>query len=101
MGLLSAQAAKVNVERIEPTDWYVGINSIPSVQLMVYGQGIGSAEVSTQYPGVTIDSVVRVDSPNYLLVYIDTRQAQPGTMELKFQQGRSKKTVNYQLKARE
>ena len=99
--MLTAQAAKVNVDRIEPTDWYVGLNSIPSVQLMVYGNGIGSAEVSTQYPGVTIDSVVRVDSPNYLLIYMDTRNAQPGTMELKFQQGKSKKTVKYQLKARE
>ena len=101
LGVLAAQAAKVNVDRIEPTDWYVGINAIPSVQLMVYGEGIGTAEVSTLYPGVTIDSVVRVDSPNYLLVYMDTRSAQPGTMELKFQQGRSKKTVKYQLKARE
>ena len=101
MGILTAQAAKVNVDRIEPTDWYVGLNSVPSVQLMVYGNGIGSAEVSTTYPGVTIDSVVRVDSPNYLLVYMDTRSAQPGTMELKFQQGKSKKTVKYQLKARE
>jgi len=101
LGVLAAQAAKVNVDRIEPTDWYVGINAIPSVQLMVYGEGIGTAEVSTLYPDVTIDSVVRVDSPNYLLVYMDTRSAQPGTMELKFQQGRSKKTVKYQLKARE
>ena len=100
-GLFTAQAAKVNVDRIEPTDWYVGLRAIPSVQLMVYGNGIGSAEVTTQYPGVTIDSVVRVDSPNYLLVYIDTRNAQPGTMELKFQQGRNKKVVKYQLKARE
>ena len=101
MSVFTAQAAKVNVDRIEPTDWFVGINTIPSVQLMVYGEGIGSAEVTTGYPGVTIDSVVRVDSPNYLLVYIDTRNAQPGTMELKFQQGRNKKVVKYQLKARE
>ena len=101
LGMLAAQAAKVNIDRIEPTDWYVGINAVPSVQLMVYGEGIGSAEVTTQYPGVAIDSIVRLDSPNYLLVYIDTRNAQPGTMELKFQQGRSKKTVKYQLKARE
>jgi glycosidase len=101
MAMFTAQAAKVNVDRIEPTDWYVGINSVPSVQLMVYGTGIGSAEVTTEYPGVKIDSVVRVDSPNYLLVYMDTRHAQPGIMELKFQQGKSNKTVKYQLKARE
>ena len=43
MGMFTAQAAKVNVDRIEPTDWFVGINSVPSVQLMVYGNGIGTA----------------------------------------------------------
>ena len=43
-GIFAVQAAKVNVDRIEPTNWYVGLND-PSVQLMVYGQGIRDAEV--------------------------------------------------------
>ena len=41
-GIFAVQAAKVNVDRIEPTNWYVGLND-PSVQLMVYGQGIRDA----------------------------------------------------------
>ncbi len=85
------------VERIEPTDWFVGMKN-PSVQLMVYGRGIRDvADVTTDYPGVSIDSLVRLDSPNYLLVYLNLRDAQPGTMILKF----GKKKVSYQLKARE
>ena len=85
------------VERIEPTDWFVGMKN-PSVQLMVYGRGIRDvADVTTDYPGVSIDSLVRLDSPNYLLVYLNLRNAQPGTMTLKF----GKKKVSYQLKARE
>jgi len=85
------------VERIEPTDWFVGMKN-PSVQLMVYGRGIRDvADVTTDYPGVSIDSLVRLDSPNYLLVYLNLRDAQPGTMTLKF----GKKKVSYQLKARE
>ena len=99
--VLATMQAAVKVDRIEPTDWYVGLNSVPSVQLMVYGQGIRDAEVTIDYPGVRMDSVVRLDSPNYLLLYVDTRQAQPGVMELKFKQGRQKKTVKYTLKARE
>ena len=94
--------AAIKVDRIEPTDWYVGLdNAVPSVQLMVYGQGIRDAEVTTDYAGVSIDSLVRLDSPNYLLIYMSTRGAQPGVMELKFQQGKQKKTVKYTLKARE
>ena len=99
MNAIIAQAA-VKVDRIEPTNWYVGMKD-PSVQLMVYGEGIRDAEVAIDYTGVTIDSLVRLDSPNYLLVYLNTRGAQPGTMDITFKQGRSKKKVKYQLLARE
>ena len=92
--------AAVKIDRIEPTDWYVGMKDT-SLQLMVYGEGIKTADVSTDYPGVRIDSLVRLDSPNYLLVYMNVKDAQPGTMTLLFQQGKQKKKVNYTLKARE
>ena len=95
-----ASHAAVKVDRIEPTTWFVGLDD-PSVQLMVYGEGIRDAEVTIDYAGVVIDSLVRLDSPNYLLVYLNTRGAQPGTMEMTFKQGRSKKKVKYQLLARE
>ena len=99
MSVIIAQAA-VKVDRIEPTNWYLGLKD-PSVQLMVYGQGIRDAEVDIDYAGVTVDSLVRLDSPNYLLIYLNTRGAQPGTMDITFKQGRSKKKVKYQLLARE
>ena len=89
-------AAKLKIDRIEPTDWYVGLKN-PQVQLMVYGKDIASVNsVTTDYPGVRVDSIVRLDSPNYLLVYMNLRDAQPGTMTLKF----DKQKVAYQLKAR-
>ena len=55
------------------------------------------ASVTTDYPGVRIDSLVRLDSPNYLLIYMNLKDAQPGTMTLNF----GKVKVLYQLKARE
>ena len=94
---MTIKAAGVKVDRIDPTDWYVGMKN-PSLQLMVYGKGIGSVNnVTTDYPGVVVDSIVRVDSPNYLLVYLNLSGAQPGTMTLKF----DKTKVTYRLKARE
>ena len=90
-------AKKTVIDRIEPTDWYVGMKN-PSVQLMVYGQGIRDvASVTTDYPGIVIDSLVRLDSPNYLLIYLNLKDAQPGIMTLNF--GKTK--VEYQLKQRE
>ena len=38
--VMTMSAAKKSViDRIEPTDWFVGMKN-PTVQLMVYGQGI-------------------------------------------------------------
>ena len=100
LGTTLTMNAAVKIDRIEPTDWYVGLKDA-SLQLMVYGKDIKTADVTTDYPGVKIDSLVRLDSPNYLLGYMNVKDAQPGTMTLLFQQGKQKKKVNYTLKARE
>ena len=103
--LTMSAAKKTVINRIEPTDWFVGMKN-PTVQLMVYGQGIRDVQnVTTDYPGVVIDSLVRLDSPNYLLIYLNLRGAQPGTMTLKFikeERGkRREERVQYLLKQRE
>ena len=99
---LAAQAApaSVSVDRIEPPCWYAGMKN-PSVQLMVYGNGIANAKVDLSYPGVAIDSVVRLDSPNYVLIYLNTRGAQPGKMDINFTIGKKKASVPYELRQRD
>ena len=87
------------IDRIEPTDWFVGMKN-PQVQLMVYGKNVKDANVTTDYPGVRIDSLVRLDSPNYLLIYMNVKDAKAGTMNLKFNGKEMKQTVKYTLKER-
>ena len=99
MGATISMNAANKIDRIEPTDWFVGMKN-PQVQLMVYGKDIRTADVTTDYPGVRIDSLVRLDSPNYLLVYMNVKDAQPGTMNLRFSGKGVKQTVKYALKAR-
>ena len=86
-------SANIKVNRIDPTNWYVGMQD-PTLQLMVYGDGIGKANVTTNYPGVKITSVERLESPNYLLIYLDLNNAKAGNMPLVFAQGKKKTTVN-------
>ncbi|MBQ4633316.1 MAG: glycoside hydrolase family 13 protein [Prevotella sp.] len=88
--------AAVKVDRIDPTFWYAGMKN-PTVQLMLYGKNIKQAEVTTDYPGATIERIVQLDSPNYLLVYLNLSGAQPGEMTLKV----DGKKVKYQLKQRD
>ncbi len=101
MNVMGAKSKTV-INRIEPTDWYVGMKN-PTLQLMVYGQGIRDVqEVTTDYPGVIVDSLVRLDSPNYLLVYLNVKDAQPGKMTLNFKSQTSNlKPQIFELKARE
>ena len=95
---LSAMAslASTNIDRIEPANWFVGMKN-SSLQLMVYGKNIRNSRVSVDYPGVKIDSLVRLDSPDYLLVYLNIGGAKPGEMMLNF----NGKKVKYPLQARE
>ncbi len=98
----AAKAKKPVIDHIEPACWYAGMKN-PSLQLMVYGRDIATvSDVSTDYPGVHIDSVVRLDSPNYLFIYLNVREAQPGEMKLYFKSPTSSlKPQAYELKKRE
>ena len=90
-----------NVTRIDPTNWFADMQD-PTLQLMVYGKDIKFADVTTDYPNVKIDSLVRLDSPNYLLVYLNLKGAKPGEVTLTFSNKNGKKTTKkFQLKARE
>ena len=91
---MTMQAA-IKIDHIEPENWYVGMKN-SSLQLMVYGKNIRDSHVRVDYPGVKIDSLVRLDSPNYLFVYLNLSGAKPGNMVLNI----DGKKVNYPLKAR-
>ena len=73
--MLAFTAQALDLERIEPPNWWVGMKD-PRLQLLVHGPGIGAASVSSGHAALRITGVQRVASPNYL--FIDARVA-PGT----------------------
>ncbi|WP_373850614.1 alpha-amylase family glycosyl hydrolase, partial [Bacteroides heparinolyticus] len=88
-----------SIDRIEPTNWFVGMKD-KSLQIMVYGKNIKTSQVKVSYPGVRIDSVVRLDSPNYLLIYLNLGEAKAGKMKLNFYNYDKAYSVDYELKER-
>ena len=89
-----------NVDKIDPPFWYVGMQD-HELQLMVYGEDIANTQVSVDYPGVALSSTVRLESNNYLLVYLTLNEdVKPGKMTLTFTQGKKKISQDYELKAR-
>ena len=83
----------------EPAFWWSGLKN-PELQLMVYGENIASFRPSVSYPGVKLKSSVALESPNYLLVYLDVENAQPGTFDITFTKDKKQIKMPYELKAR-
>jgi len=97
--IFGAKKAPV-VTNVEPPCWWAGMSD-PSLQVMVTGPGIAAADVTADYPGVTLKEAISLDSPNYKLLYLDiTPQAKPGTIDLKFNLNGRKAVVPYELKER-
>lgn len=77
-------AATGVVARVEPPNWWTGFEE-RALQLMIYGENVGALEPQVSYPGVSINRIERVASPNYLFVYLDIgRRARPGTFDVVF-----------------
>ncbi len=90
------------VERVEPTFWWTGMKN-EKLQIMVYGEDLAGLVPSIDYPGVTLEETIMVDSPNYLFLYLKIGEtAEAGTFPITFKSGKKVKlTVDYTLKERE
>ena len=67
---LQACAAGATIERVEPPFWWTGFKET-GLQLLVYGKDISRYTPSVDHEGVTINRVEKVESPNYLFIYLD------------------------------
>ena len=72
----------------------------PELQLMVYGKDIAGYLPSVKYPGVQLKSSVALESPNYLLIYLDVENAKPGRFDITFTKDKKSFNYSYELKAR-
>jgi glycosidase len=79
-----AGAAPADIQRVEPPFWWTGFKQT-GLQLMVYGEEISRYEPTVDYPGVTIERVAKVKSPNYLFLYLRIApETQPGSIQISF-----------------
>lgn len=93
-------ATKPAIDRIDPPYWWTGMHQ-DTLQLMVSGPDISRATPDVNHPGVSLAQAVRLDSPDYLLLYLVVGDdAQPGVMNLSFKDGNKKTDVKYELRQR-
>jgi len=98
-GLLWAQSP--DVERVDPPFWWVGMEH-PTVELMVYGEGIAESRVAlAPYPGVSLERVTEVENPSYAFVRLRIDDAaEPGTLSLRFEHADRTITRDFELRSR-
>ena len=70
LALFASSTLSADNLKIEPAFWWSGMKN-PELQLMVYGKDIAGYLPSVKYPGVQLKSSVALESPNYLLIYLD------------------------------
>ncbi|SCD19326.1 Neopullulanase [Proteiniphilum saccharofermentans] len=96
IAISTAHAREVHVE---PSFWWSGMEE-PELQLMVYGENIAGYIPEVTSKNVRIKESVRLESPNYLILYLDISESSPETFDILFTDGKEKITYSYELKER-
>ncbi len=63
-------AQKINLERIEPPNWWAGMKN-SHLQLLLHGENISLANIEISSERAKLKSVTKVKNPNYLFLDID------------------------------
>lgn len=89
------------IQRINPTNWWVGMKR-PNLQLLVYGPQAGTLTYTIAYPGVKLVKTNTVENPNYAFLDLTiAASAKPGTVRIVGKKGSQTVTKTWELKARD
>lgn len=87
---------------IYPANWWTGMKT-SKIQLMIHGDEAAKyKQATTNYPGVTITRVSRLESPNYLFAdLVIAPQCRPGQLTIRLTgPGLESKQINFELRAK-
>ena len=98
---LTLQAVPQNkVQHVHPAFWWAGMAE-SQLQILLHGAGIGPSEVSLSAADIPLLRVERPANPNYLILYVDLKEAAPQHFDILLKQGRKTLRVPYEIKARD
>lgn len=96
----TGQAARaMDVKKIAPSFWWAGMKH-SELQILLYGDGLASSDVTVSGEGVYLEEVVKQDNPNYLLLYVDLSEAKAQTFHIQLKNGKKQLQIPYELKTR-
>ncbi|MGL4851309.1 MAG: glycoside hydrolase family 13 protein [Phocaeicola sp.] len=98
LGVTSLHATAI-VKKVEPVNWWAEMKN-PTLQILLYGEQLATYEVSIASPDIYLKESVRLENPNYLLLYVDLTEAAPQTFDIKLKRGKKEEIIPYEIKKR-
>jgi hypothetical protein len=86
-----------HIARIDPQFWWNNLVN-RDLQLCVYGPKIAEWQCSISEPSIKIQSIEKVENPNYLFVNLDLRSFKGNELLIIFKKGAEKFTQRYEFK---
>ncbi len=94
-------AQQPSVKIIDPPFWWAGM-PVKELQLQLYVENLGDYKDEISYPGIEITEQIKVDSPNYLFLYLTLSEDVPaGTVIINLSNGSHTIEIEYELKPRQ
>lgn len=98
LGVTSLPAATI-VKKVEPTNWWAEMKN-PTLQILLYGEQLATYDVSIASPDIYLKEAVKLENPNYLLLYVDLSEAAPQTFQITLKKGKKQEVIPYEIKER-
>lgn len=89
----------IEVKHLDPAFWWTGMKN-KELQILMYGDNIANCDVDITSKSTKLKEVVRLENPNYLLLYLDLSESSPEKFDINLKRGKENKTITYELKER-
>ncbi len=81
LAVSSFSFALPQVTKVEPPNWWT--NYVSPLMVLLYGDGLSGANITIDYPGVTVQKIEAQPDGKHVFVWLDIAAgAQPGTVKL-------------------
>ena len=74
--------SKVKIQKAEPAFWWSGMKN-PELQILLYGTDIATDSVSITASDIRVKEIVKLQNPNYLLLYLDLSETAPQQFDIR------------------
>ena len=90
----------VKIQKVEPAFWWSGMKN-PELQILLYGTDIATDSVSITASDIRVKEIVKLQNPNYLLLYLDLSETAPQQFDIQLTKNGEQTIIPYQIKERE